>query len=164
MVQATLEVQLEVALDPALPIDAIITSSDPATRIAQAFGHYMKTAVALTPILTGAIDSIAVPAMAAATYPLGTASAGAVNLTNAFVAFWASMVGAPASFFAASILVVPPIFAGMPASLEAVFAFNNAPGVSLATSAANLATAIHPNNLGGTSTTPGAPPVITPIT
>lgn len=156
LLQATLAGFLTTALDPALPVDADITSLDIPTRIAQAFGAYFKDANAGTPVLAPAIDETAVPAMAAAmTFPtVGTPASGAAVFTAGYTAFWTAMVGAPVSFFAGATVITPATgLAALATAVAAIFPLNNLPDITTAQAAANLATAIHPNaGLTGTAT------------
>lgn len=132
----------------------------------QAYGDYMKTAIAgAVPIIGAAIDSIAVPAMRAAIDwdPGDSCLEGTTEMVEGLAAFWASMVAAPASFFADAIAISPPSFAGLATTLHVTLCDNQDAGKTLAESAAEMAQDIHPStDEQGTATFPG--PIVETIT
>lgn len=116
---------------------------------AQAFGNYFKGATFVgVPVVPSSVDSLAVPAMAAAmvfTVP-GTPSSGAAALTAGYSAFWGAIVAAPASFWPAAGVVTPATgLASLSSALAATFPTNNNPSTTKAQAAANLAAVIHAN-------------------
>lgn len=142
-------------------IQAMVPTAGAAeTTLAQAFGDYFKGAIAgAVTVIGSAIDSTAVPAMAGAmSFAEGaTPLEGAGEIKAGIDAFWAAMVAAPASFFAAATLITPPaVYGTLPASLAATFIANTGASASLADSADDMAADIHPLTDGtGTATFPG---------
>lgn len=157
--QSTLATELENLVPTA-------SASTAATTLAQAYGDYMKGAESnAVPITSASVDSLAVPAMAAAmTFTAGDTSAqGAAQFVAGLAAFWGAMVAAPASFFTGATVITPPPFTTTAASLATDFDNNTSNEETLADSAAALAATIHGDTDGiGTATFPG--PTVAPIT
>lgn len=132
--------------------------------LAQAYGDYMKDAIAgATPITAATVDSSAVPAMTAAmtfSQP-GTPTSGATVITTGLTAFWGAMVAAPATFFSGATVITPPIFPPLIATLAATLLANATGSASLADSAAALAADIHLATDGIGTATIGTPTAIT---
>jgi hypothetical protein len=89
---------------------------------------------------------------------------GAAKIQAGIIAWWGAIAAAPITFFPGAILVTPPPgLGGIAAALAVVFASNIAGSVSKEDAYSAIAGALHPLNLGGTATFPGAPPPVFPI-
>lgn len=149
----------------------MVPTSSPAgaaATLATAYAEYMKDAVGLAggqPIIAAAIDGIAKPAMEAAmTFSdNASASAGAGVFKAGIVAFWATMVAAPGSFWLTATAITAPAFATLQNDLAVKFGTSVTSKWSLATWASQIATTIDQATDGnGTVTFPMSFP--TPIT
>lgn len=151
----------------ATELEALIPTATPGVselRLATAYGEYMKGGAAgAVPIIVAAVDATAIPAMAGAmAFVVGTPANGAAVVLAGVTAFWAAMAATPAAFFAAATVVTPPAFASLAAALAAVFVANTVGELSLADSAATMATALHTATASqGSATFPG--PVVRPV-
>ena len=149
-------------------LDALTAPSAPSAEQAQAqaFGNYFKDAQHNAVfILPGPVDSLAVPAMTAAmTFTIGTPATAAAVLTAGYTAFWGAIVASPAAFWPAAGVVTPAVgLATLAVALAAVFPVNNAPSITKAQAAANLAAVIHPSAGLTGSALIGAGPAFAPI-
>lgn len=157
LAQSTLAAELQTLSPTAI-------SGEGEQRLAQAYGDYIKAAVAgAVPIVAAAVDALAVPAMAnAMSFVHGSAANGAAVVTAGVTAFWAAMVATPASFFATATVIAPPPFAVLSATLAVTFTTNTAGAKSLADATSAMAADLHAATSGqGTATFPG--PVVSAI-
>ena len=136
------------------------TALEAAEKLAEAYASYMIGAAA------GAFPLLATVAPKAAmsgamVFPtVGTAASAGASIQAGVVAFWAAMVAAPATYFAAATVIAPPAgLTTLGTALSAVFTSNI--GSSLELSADAMAAAIHAASAGGTATFP--PSTVTPI-
>ena len=109
---------------------------------------------AAKPLITAALVGMSVP------------GAGAAKIQAAFVAFWAAVVASTSAYFPGTIppTTAPPLLGTMEAAMAPVLLANTTGALPLDASLDALAAVIHPLNLGGITTLPGAPPVQVPIT
>ena len=160
---------LTVMTDQLKAIFAAPTNTEAAAIQAWADGYaiYAANAQALTTITPAGValgKAGMISGMAGLTNPGNAATAIATGLRG----FWSAVAGGLATSFAGATAITAPPFVGLEAALTANFATNNAPGVTRDAAAALVALNVHayalspPSNVG-TVTTPGAPPVITPI-
>jgi hypothetical protein len=156
--QATLAFELQTMAPTSTPGVAEI-------RLATAYGVYMKVATAgVVPIITSAINSLAVPAMTSAMtfVPGASAAGGAAVVTAGLTAFWGAMVAAPPAFFALATVITPPPFGTLTAELTAVFVNNVATNADLIDATEAMAKPLHLQTVGlGSATFPG--PIVSPI-
>lgn len=160
---ALTEATLATALEDMEPTSSELEAEQ---TFSESYGTYMKQAIAgAAPIISAAVDSLAVPAMKTAVdFDCGDSCGDCADeMVEGFVAFWGAMVAAPASFFASATAISPPSFTGLAATLAATLADNSSNGYSLADCAAALAEDIHPaTDNQGTATFPG--PIVETIT
>ena len=109
---------------------------------------------AAKPLITAALVGMSVP------------GAGAAKIQAAFVAFWAAVVASTSAYFPGTIppTTAPPLLGTMEAAMAPVLLANTTGALPLDASLDALAAVIHPLNLGGITTLPGAPPVPVLIT
>jgi hypothetical protein len=156
MVQATL----------ATALANMVPTEDEAAAIqefADAYEQYALDATALTPILPAGV-TLGKNAMIPAMTGISTPGQGAQKMVDGIVAFWGGVAGGLTTSFAAAIAITPPPHASLLAALPPIFASNTSGGLSLSDSMNAIAAPMHANAIvGGTVTTPGGPPVVTPI-
>lgn len=113
------------------------------------------------PIVPAALPA-AEAAMAAAL--VGMSIDGADKIQAGIQAWWNTMVAAPALFWVGCILIAPPSgLSGISAALQISFDANISGQVTKEAAYDAIAGVLHPANLGGTATFPGAPPPVFPI-
>ena len=122
---------------------------------AQAIVDYYKGATGIT---TAAVDAELANVKTAMA---GLSTTGAVSIQAGFQGIWTAMGAAPASFFATATAITPApgIATIATVALPSQFIANNAPGVTKATAASNIAGALHTASAGGSWTPPSGPVV-----
>lgn len=137
-----------------------ISAASASATIAIAFGEYMKAATVGPMSIVGAsVDSLAVPAMAAAmTFDSGDTEAdGAAVIGAGLTAFWATMAAAPGAFFVGAVVITPAPSAAIVSAIATIFEDKTR---TVEEAADAMATAIHSStdNIGtasnGVSTSP----------
>ena len=108
------------------------------------------------------VEAAALPtaeaAMAAALAGMSASGAGAQKIQDGVTAWWGAMVAAPAAFFPAAILITaPPGLSGIKNALQSAFDSNTSGEVTEEAAYNAIAGVLHPANLGGIATFPGAP-------
>lgn len=129
---------------------------------ANAFAQYFFGAQAGgVPVVAASVTNIAEPAMASAiVFVPGPGSlAGATAIQAGLIAFWGTILAAPATFFPTTIAATRPSYSLLPAQLAAVFDSNTASELSLVDAAAAIAPVIHSSTAGlGSVFFPGSIP------
>ena len=145
------------AIEPSLDV------IDSANAWADAYMTYARDAMALTPIISGAVTLARVP-MLAGFLGMSAPNAAAGVIAAGITAFWTSIISAPPAAFSGAVVIVPPPLLTLSADLATAFADIQDAQKSVEDAAADIAAVIHSQTImGGTVTTPGAPPVITGI-
>ena len=104
-------------------------------------------------------------AMRSAMNGLSAPGLGSKSIQNGISAFWIAATGQTSLFFSGTIppALPPPFLDRIAPAIDIVAVLNVLPVVTAQVALDALATAIHPFNLGGSTTIPGAPPVLVPI-
>lgn len=141
------------------------TPGDSEQELADAYGEYMKEAIAgAIPIGQTNIPNCVSAMVAAMTFdPDHTSSKGAVVWKAGLQAFWGYMVANPTQFWLGASAITAPSFSSLQGDLADAFDDNTDNFESLEDSMAAIAAVIHPatDNVGSV-TYPG--PIIYPIT
>lgn len=99
-----------------------------------------------------------------ATAMAGLSSIPHTSIKNGITAFWEFMAATPGTIFTGAIeLSAPTTLSLIEVQLGVVFGNNLATSASKEDAAADVATVMYNNSLGGMATFPGAPPVVVPI-
>lgn len=134
---------------------------------ASALVEYFKGAKAGAIAINPASVDGAKGAISAAMLGMSEENQGALSIQAGFVAFWALATNplTTSGFFPGVLpLSVPPVLtAGIAAKILAKVAVNAQAGVTKKQALLSIATEIHPQNLGGTVTIPGVPPLVVAI-
>lgn len=128
---------------------------------ADAWSNYFAQAQANAPILPGCLPAAKSALKGAMT---GFATNAASALQAGITAWWGSLSAAPATTFAACVIIAPPAgLTGLAASLTAVFSANVAAKNDKSTAFNAIATVLHAATLGGMATIPPPPGQTYPI-
>lgn len=97
-------------------------------------------------------------AMAGALAGMSASGAGAQKIQDGITAWWGAVAAVPADFFTGSILITPPPgLSGIKDALQTKFDENRDGKVTEDAAYNAIAGVLHPANLGGIATFPGAP-------
>jgi hypothetical protein len=89
---------------------------------------------------------------------------GAQRIQDGITAWWSAMTAAPASFFSGCIAISPPPgLPGIASALQSAFDSNRDGEVTAEQAYQAISAVLHPANVGGQATFPGAPPLVFPI-
>ena len=103
-------------------------------------------------------------AMAAALLGMSASDAGAGKIQAGIQAWWGAMVAAPSAFWPGCTAIAPPPgLSGIATALQSAFDSNTSGGVTEDAAYDAITGVLHPVNLGGQATFPGAPPLVFPI-
>lgn len=131
----------------------VSTSREAAQTIADAYALYMSAALASTFPILSVVAPLAAMAGAISFSPNGSPAAAGASIQAGIVQFWATMIAAPATYFAgATAITPPPDLTSLGTALSAVF--SSEVGSSLETIADAMATAIHAASVKGTAAFP----------
>src|SRR3990172_7403360 len=145
LVQATLATQLDTQ------VQNVTTEAAARTAWAQAWRNYFASAASNAVPITPAALTAAQAAMAPAL--TGLSLTGAAAIQAGILAWWGALGAEPAAAFpGATLIVLPPLTAGIAAALAPVFVANKGPGVTKTQALNAIATALHTSGgLGGTA-------------
>lgn len=128
------------------------------TAWAQAWRNYFAGASSNSVPIAAAALNTAQTALASGLTGMSTSGGSAIQA--GLIAWWGALV--PAIAFPPATVITPPAgLSGVAAALVAVFAANNAPGVTKTQALTALATSLHAHaGIGGTATFPPAAPTV----
>jgi hypothetical protein len=151
LLQATLASELEAMV----PVEAEAQGID---NFSNAFEMYFYDASVLG--VPCAPTTLAAAAAALKSAMVGISSTGTAAIQAGIVAFWGVIATSTPTIWPGSLSATPPPgLSGIAAALQTVFTANTAGGLDLAASAAAVAAALHPTQLGGFAVQPTpAPP------
>lgn len=143
-----------------------ITEAEAIKGWADAFAIYFSDAEAGGIPVTSDLVIAAKVAMSSAMVGLSLPGEGSDRIQSGITAFWTAATAATPGFFPGTIqpATPPPNLSLIAGAIDTVALNNTAPLLTGQQALDALATSIHPFNLGGITTRPGAPPVPVPIT